>query len=96
MHTEAVSYPYWENAARLVENRCVVWMLLAILFWIFPVVFAIILSVKLYKTTKQKAEMVYRERKDQYENRVLWDNLRAKWKGHRDGRSDAEAHQENL
>lgn len=92
MHTEAVSYPYWENAARLVENRCVIWMLLAILFWICPVICVVVLTVKAYRKARKKIHNTYLDLKDQYENRVLWDNLKAKWKGIKHGRSDAETH----
>ena len=96
LRTNTIYYPYWENAARLVENRCMVYMVLAILFWICPVVFVIILVVKLYRKTKHKVHDTYLDLKDQYENRVLFDNLKGKLKGLKHGRSDTEASEENL
>ena len=96
MRTDTVTYPSWENAARIVENRCMIFMVLAILFWICPVVFVVILAVKVYRKMKGKLRETYLNLKDQYENRVLWSNLQAKWKGRKHGRSDAETHQEDL
>ena len=96
MRTDTVTYPSWENAARIVENRCMIFMVLAILFWICPVVFVVILAVKVYRKMKGRLRETYLDLKDQYENRVLWSNLQAKWKGRKHGRSDAETHQEDL
>lgn len=96
MRTDTVSYPYWENAARLVENRCMVWLVLAVLFWICPVIFAVIIAVKAYRKARSKAHGTYLDLKDQYENRVLWTNLQAKWKGRKHGRSDSETCEEDL
>ena len=74
------------------ENRFVIWMLLAILFWICPVICVVVLTVKAYRKARKKIHNTYLDLKDQYENRVLWDNLKAKWKGIKHGRSDAETH----
>lgn len=90
MRTDTVSYPYWENAARLVENRCMIWLALAILFWICPVVFLVIVLVKSYRRTRKKMHATWLDLKDQYENRVLWTNLRGKLKGWKHGRTDTE------
>lgn len=46
MNTHAVIYPYWENAARLVEDYAALLLLLAVLLAVCPVVFAIILLVR--------------------------------------------------
>ena len=96
MRTDTVSYPYWENAARLVENRCMVWLVFAVFFWICPVIFAVIITVKAYRKARSKAHVTYLDLKDQYENRVLWANLQAKWKGRKHGRADSETRQEDL
>lgn len=46
MNTHAVIYPYWENAARLVEDYAALALLLAVLLAICPVVFAVILLIR--------------------------------------------------
>lgn len=96
LRTDTIYFPYWENAARLAENRSMVFLLLAALFCICPAVFAIIMVVKLYRKTKHKVHDKYLELKDQYENRVLFDNLKEKLKGSRHGRTDTETSEEGL
>lgn len=38
MATQGLSYPYWENAARLTENRCAVLLLACLALGLFPLV----------------------------------------------------------
>ena len=89
MRTDTVYYPYWENAARLVENRCMVLLVLAVLFWVCPAVFAVTIAVKTYRKSKRKLHETYLDLKDQYENRVLFQNLKEKLKGKKHGGTDS-------
>ena len=76
MHSDTIKYPYWENAARLVENRCALYMLLELIFWICPAAFAAILIVKLWKYIKRKLRDKYLDLKDRYENRTLFRGMK--------------------
>ena len=51
MRTDAVSFPYWENAARIVEDRLALLLVLTILFIAFPVVCGVIYTVKIIRFT---------------------------------------------
>ena len=76
MHADTVEYPYWENAARLVENRCALFLLLELLFWLFPAVFACVLLVRLYRYLRKKLRDRYLVLKDRYENRTLFHGMK--------------------
>lgn len=76
MHSDAVEYPYWENAARLVEGRCALLLLLELIFWLCPVVFVCILLVKLYRYLRKKLREKYLDLKDRYENRTLFRGMK--------------------
>lgn len=89
LRTDSVYYPYWENAARLVENRCMILLAVVILLWICPVLFVLILAVKTYRKMKRKLHVVYLDMKDQYQNRVLIQNIKEKLKGGHHGGTDA-------
>jgi hypothetical protein len=47
--TKAIALPYWENAARIATVTAAVYLLLAIVFAVFPCVLIIILIVKAYR-----------------------------------------------
>lgn len=49
MQAVGLSYPYWENAARVVEDRCMRLLLLAILLSLLPTVMALIWLIRLFK-----------------------------------------------
>ncbi len=76
LHTDAIELPYWENAARLVENRCALFLLLELIFWLCPVVFACIMLVKLFKYLRLKLREKYLDLKDRYENRTLFHSMK--------------------
>ena len=76
MHADTVEYPYWENAARLVENRCALFLLLELLFWLLPAAFACVLLVRLYKYLRKKLRDQYLVLKDRYENRTLFHGMK--------------------
>lgn len=88
MRTDTVYYPYWENAARLVENRCMILLVIVLLCWVCPVIFAVTVIIKAYRRSKRKLHAVWLDVKDQYENRVLLQNIKEKWKGNRHGGTD--------
>lgn len=88
MRTDTVYYPYWENAARLVENRCMILLVIVLLCWVCPAVFAVMVVIKAYRRSKRKLHAVWLDVKDQYENRVLLQNIKEKWKGNRHGGTD--------
>ena len=45
MRLEAIAYPYWENAARYVEEYLALLLVFALLFILFPVVCAVVYSI---------------------------------------------------
>lgn len=85
LRTDSVYYPYWENAARLVENRCMIWLAITLLLWLCPMLFVIVLLVKCYRRSKRKLRAVYSDMKEQYQNRVLLQNIKEKLKGGQHG-----------
>lgn len=89
LRTDAVYYPYWENAARLVENRCMILLAIVVLCWICPAVFAVVVAVKAYRRSKHRLHAAYLDMKDQYENRVLFQNIKEKLKGKKHGGTDS-------
>lgn len=96
LRTDSVYYPYWENAARLVENRCMILLAIVILLWICPVLFVVVLAVKIFRRTKRKVHDLYLSMKDQYENRVLFQNMKEKLKGGHHGGTDTETRQKSI
>lgn len=68
MKTTGVIYPYWENAARIVETRMGVFLSLAVIFIVFPVVYAIWMAVVSFRRLKvkiKKAVPEYLERRSE-------------------------------
>ena len=69
MNTQAVIYPYWENAARLTEDFAALFLMLTVLLAICPVVCAIIWIVKTLKRlivqAKDKAVTTIEEKIEQ-------------------------------
>lgn len=56
MQAMGMIYPYWENAARVTEDRCVRWLLLAILLVLIPAVTAVVETFRLLRRGKDKLE----------------------------------------
>lgn len=54
MQTHGVIYPYWENAARCVEDWCALLLFLGLLFLAFPAILGAILLFRLLKRGKKK------------------------------------------
>ena len=54
MQTLGVVYPYWENAARCVEDWCALLLLLGFLLVAFPAILGLVLLVKTLRRGKEK------------------------------------------
>ena len=71
MQTQGVIYPYWENAARCVEDWCTMLLLLGILAALYPLIVGAVLLVRVLKKGKEKlAEDVLPAWKDKAEEAV--------------------------
>ena len=74
MNTQGVVYPYWENAARLIEDYMAVVLLLMLLFGALPALFLIVVAIELLRRgwKKLKAAVpvwIENRRKRRYEAR---------------------------
>ena len=74
MNTQGVVYPYWENAARLIEDYMAVALLLMLLFGALPALFLLVVAIELIRRgwKKLKAAVpvwVENRRKRRYEAR---------------------------
>ena len=56
MQSRSISYPYWENAARGVEDWCTLLLLLVILAAVLPAITLIIWLVRWLRRGKDKME----------------------------------------
>ena len=56
MQSRSIIYPYWENAARCVEDWCTLLLLLGILFALSPVITLIVWLIRLLRRGKDKME----------------------------------------
>lgn len=56
MQTLGVTYPYWENAARLVEDWCILLLFLGLAASVLPVVTAALIIIRYAKKGKDKVE----------------------------------------
>ena len=56
MQAMGLMYPYWENAARCVEDICVILLLAATVFALVPLVTAVVYAVRLIKRGKEGLE----------------------------------------
>jgi hypothetical protein len=71
MQTLGVIYPYWENAARCVEDWGALLQLLGLLFLILPVVTAVMLLTRLLRRGKERfAEDLFPKWRDGIEEAV--------------------------
>ena len=61
---ETVTFPYWENAARIISFDTAVILLLQIVFLIYPVIYLIWLICKAYRFSENKL----------FEKRIAWKN----------------------
>lgn len=56
MQAMGMIYPYWENAARVTEDRCVRWFLAAIVLLVIPAVTAAVELFRVLRRGKEKLE----------------------------------------
>lgn len=103
IHSSALSYPYWENAARYYEDWCALLTALAVLLLLAPTALALVMLVRcilwgrkrlkstvpaLVSGTREKAQLRAAER---------WGGKHLKQKGAgADGKRDAEEHTQGL
>jgi len=76
MHLNGIEYPYWENAARLVESRCGTLLLLRLIFLLCPAVFVCVMLVVLYKYIRRLLKAKFADLKDRYEERTLFSHMK--------------------
>jgi hypothetical protein len=76
MHLNGIEYPYWENAARLVESRCGTLLLLRLIFLLCPAVFVCVMLVALYKYIRRLLKAKFADLKDRYEERTLFSHMK--------------------
>jgi len=107
MNTAGVVYPYWENAARLIEDYMALCLLLAIIFAVPAVVFAIAVGIfywiKFYRRLKAKVPELIDERSERrYEKRQrqkkgsAGDEQSEAGLGEENGKCDLKEHQESV
>jgi len=59
MRSEAIAYPYWENAARYVEEFLALLLVLSLLFMTFPVICVIVYSIKIIRFLIRRGKMTF-------------------------------------
>jgi len=59
MRLSQASYPYWENAARAAEDRCLVWLTAALVTAFLPAVLLVWLAIRAFVFGKTKLEDDY-------------------------------------
>ena len=69
MNTSGVIFPYWENAARYVEDILAVVLIIAVLTAVFPFVTIIVAAVKLIKSGVRKLKETVPELAERYSER---------------------------
>ena len=58
MQTHGVIYPYWENAARFIEDWCALLLVLAMLACLLPALTAVLLIIRLFRRGRTELEEV--------------------------------------
>ncbi len=67
---ETVTFPYWENAARIISFDTAVLLLLEILFLIYPMIYLIYLLCRFYKFSESKIYQKRMEFKNRYRSEI--------------------------
>jgi len=70
IRTDNIALPYWENAARIVEDWLALLLVLSILFIIFPIICAIIYTVKAIRFGVWHSKKAVRRRIDERDKRA--------------------------
>jgi hypothetical protein len=102
MNTTGVIFPYWENAARLLEDYLALLLVLAILFGLFPAACLTVLLVALLRRGRRRIKAALPDLRDRWEARA-WERRTTRRrekkherKGLSDGRGEPSRHKENL
>ncbi len=103
IHSSALSYPYWENAARYYEDWCTLLTALAIALLIAPTVLALVMLVRciLWGRGRLRATVpgLVSDAREKAQDRAAarWGGKHLKQKGAgADGKRDAEEHTQGL
>ena len=70
VRTDNIALPYWENAARIVEDWLALLLVLSIIFIIFPIICAVIYSVKTIRFGVRRSKKAIRSRIDERDKRA--------------------------
>jgi len=102
MNTAGVIFPYWENAARLLEDYLALLLALAVLFGLFPAACLTVLLIALLRRGSRRLKAALPGLRDRWEARA-WERRSTRRqekkherKGLSDGRGEPSRHQENL
>ena len=60
IRSDAIAYPYWENAARIAEDWLALLLVLSIFFLVFPVICAVIYGIKLIRYLLKHGKSAFR------------------------------------
>lgn len=103
MNTYGGVYPYWENAARLVESYTALALLFALVFGIpvilYAAVIAIIYWIKFYRKTKAKIPLLIDEHSEKrYNKRMSITSTKGQHlsQGEKDGQRNAKKYQKSI
>ena len=69
MRTDTIEYPYWENAARYIEELLALLLALAILSIIFPVVCGVVYTVKVIRFLIKRGKITAKKLIENYDKR---------------------------
>jgi len=69
MQKNAIAFPYWENAARYVEDWLALLLLLALIFIAFPIVCAVYYSVRIIKFLVRHGKSAVKKAVKKYDDR---------------------------
>lgn len=72
MNTSGVVFPYWENAARYVEDWSSLLILLAALLLLYPLVLAVITLVRLIRLGKRKLVDFTKKKHEEMRNKAYY------------------------
>jgi len=67
--TDAITYPYWENAARIAEDWLALLLALSLIFIIFPVICAVIYGIKIIRVFIKHGIFAFHKISEEIEHR---------------------------
>jgi len=69
MQKDAIAFPYWENAARYVEDWLALLLLLALIFIVFPIICGVYYSVRIIRFLFKQGKKAVKKAVKQYDDR---------------------------